>query len=43
MVRSLIEKGKTGKLKFRNAEGVAYDARLLLANPSTGELALERE
>lgn len=41
MVRSLIEKGKTGKLKFKNGTGEAYEARILLANPGTGELALE--
>ena len=43
MVRSLIEKGKTSKLKFKTASGETYAARLLLANRSTGELALERE
>ena len=43
MVRSLIEKGKTGKLKFKSASGEPYDARIVLANPATGELALERE
>ncbi|GIO12028.1 DNA topoisomerase [Cohnella xylanilytica] len=43
MVRSLIEKGKTGKLKFKDASGESYDARIALANPNTGELALERE
>jgi len=42
MVRSLIEKGKTGKLKFKNAAGEAYEARLKLVNPSTGELGLEK-
>ncbi|WP_080832377.1 type IA DNA topoisomerase [Cohnella massiliensis] len=41
MVRSLIEKGKTGKLKFKNGAGEAYEARILLVNPGTGELALE--
>ncbi|MBB6731371.1 topoisomerase C-terminal repeat-containing protein, partial [Cohnella zeiphila] len=43
MVRSLIEKGRTSKLKFKSASGESYDARLRLANPATGELALERE
>lgn len=42
MVRSLIEKGKTGRLKFKNTAGEAYEARLKLINPSTGELALEK-
>ncbi|WP_027094431.1 type IA DNA topoisomerase [Cohnella thermotolerans] len=43
MARSLVTKGKTGKLKFKDASGATYDARIVLANPSTGELALERE
>lgn len=43
MVRSLIEKGKTGKLKFKQPDGTAFEARLLLADPSTGELSQVRE
>ncbi|RUS48834.1 type IA DNA topoisomerase [Cohnella sp. AR92] len=43
MVRSLIEKGKTSKLKFKDASGESYDARIVLSNPSTGELTVERE
>nr|WP_281064875.1 type IA DNA topoisomerase [Cohnella lubricantis] len=43
MVRSLIEKGRTNKLKFKDAAGESYDARIVLRNAGTGELALERE
>ncbi|THF74143.1 type IA DNA topoisomerase [Cohnella fermenti] len=43
MVRSLLEKGRTSKLKFKHASGEPYDARIILANPATGELSLERE
>lgn len=42
MVRSLIEKGRTSKLKFKDASGASVDGRLVLRNPATGELALER-
>lgn len=43
MVKSLVEKGKTGKLKFGGKDGEApFEARIALANSSTGELALER-
>ena len=41
MVRSLIEKGKTGKLKFKRVDGTEFEARLLLADPATGELRQE--
>lgn len=43
MVRSLIEKGKTGKLKFKQTDGTEFEARLLLADPRTGELTQARE
>ncbi|MFD0673754.1 DNA topoisomerase 3 [Cohnella sp. GCM10027633] len=43
MVKSLAEKGKTAKLKFGGKDGEeAYEARIALVNPATGELALER-
>ncbi len=43
MVKSLAEKGKTGKLKFGGQDGEEpFEARIALVNPSTGELALER-
>jgi len=42
MVRSLIEKGKTSRLKFRDERGEAYQARIVLKDASTGELGLER-
>jgi DNA topoisomerase-3 len=42
MIRSLIEKGKTSKLKFKNGDGADFEGRLLLNNPTTGELKLER-
>lgn len=43
MVRSLIEKGRTSKLKFKDAAGQTYDARIVLRDAGTGELALERD
>lgn len=43
MVKSLAEKGKTGKLKFGGKDGEeAFEARILLVDPTTGKLALER-
>ncbi|RKP50169.1 type IA DNA topoisomerase [Cohnella endophytica] len=43
MVKALIEKGKTGKLKFGGKDGEEpYEARIVLNNDMTGELALER-
>ncbi|MFB9274002.1 type IA DNA topoisomerase [Cohnella cellulosilytica] len=44
MVKSLIGKGRTGKLKFPGTGGgEAFEARIVLKNDKTGELALERE
>jgi DNA topoisomerase-3 len=43
MIRALIEKGKTGKLKFGGkADEEAFEGRIVLSNTDTGELALER-
>ncbi|WP_256758746.1 type IA DNA topoisomerase [Cohnella sp. WQ 127256] len=42
MVKALIEKGKTGKLKFGKGDEEAYEARIVLKNEATGELELER-
>ncbi|MBB6672366.1 type IA DNA topoisomerase [Cohnella nanjingensis] len=42
MVSSLIEKGQTGKLKFKDEHGASFDGRLTLADPATGALKLER-
>ncbi len=42
MVKALIEKGKTGKLKFGKGDEEAYEARIVLSNRDNGELALER-
>ncbi|WP_130616337.1 type IA DNA topoisomerase [Cohnella abietis] len=43
MVKALIEKGKTSKLKFGGkADEEAYEARIILKNEATGELVLER-
>ncbi|MDB4865822.1 MAG: type topoisomerase, partial [Cohnella sp.] len=42
MIRSLVEKGKTGKLKLKDDEGAPLEGRLVLTNPATGELVLER-
>ncbi|OXS60552.1 DNA topoisomerase III [Cohnella sp. CIP 111063] len=44
MVKALIGKGRTGKLKFPGTGGgEAFEARIVLKNDKTGELALERE
>ncbi|WP_123043105.1 type IA DNA topoisomerase [Cohnella candidum] len=40
-VRTIIEKGKTAKLKVKDESG-EFEARLVLADPATGELKLER-
>jgi DNA topoisomerase-3 len=42
IVKTLIEKGKTSKLKFGKSEGEVFEARILLKNTDTGELGLER-
>ncbi|WP_438431356.1 DNA topoisomerase 3 [Gorillibacterium sp. sgz500922] len=41
MVRQLAEKGRTGKLKFSDADG-SFDGRLVLRDPATGALELHR-
>ncbi|RXT15217.1 type IA DNA topoisomerase [Ammoniphilus sp. CFH 90114] len=41
MVKTLITKGKTGKLKFKSKTGHQYEAKLVLKSESTGELELE--
>lgn len=41
-VRTLITKGKTGKLKFSDNDGNAYEARIVMSNPATGAIALEQ-
>ncbi|QMV42877.1 type IA DNA topoisomerase [Cohnella cholangitidis] len=44
MVKTLIEKGKTSKLKFGGKDGEeSFEARIVLKNVATGELALDRE
>jgi len=44
MVKALIGKGKTGKLKFAGAGGEeTFEARIVLRNEATGELSLERQ
>lgn len=42
MVRSLIEKGKTSLLTFKQNNGDDVRARLILADPATGALKQER-
>lgn len=43
MAKSLVEKGKTAKLKFGGKDGEeAFEARIALKDETTGELALER-
>lgn len=41
MVRKLLQKGETGKLKFTE-NGESFEAKLVLADPSTGRLELRR-
>ncbi len=41
MVRSLIEKGRTAKLKFKDEAGEIFEGRLVLKDRITGELNLE--
>ncbi len=44
MVKALIGKGRTGKLKFAGSDGgEAFEAKIVLKDDRTGELALERE
>jgi len=42
MVRSLIEKGKTNKLKLKDDAGNEFEGRLVLVDPNRGGLAVER-
>ncbi|WP_040949628.1 topoisomerase C-terminal repeat-containing protein, partial [Gorillibacterium massiliense] len=42
MIKALIEKGKTGKLKFKSQTDEPFEARLVLKNTVTGALELER-
>lgn len=41
MVRSLITKGKTNKLKFKSKDGKPYEAKIVLIDKETGKLELE--
>jgi DNA topoisomerase-3 len=41
MVKMLIEKGRTNKLKLTDEAGQAIEAKIALTNPTTGELKLE--
>jgi DNA topoisomerase III len=41
MVKALIEKGKTSKLKFKREDGTAFEARIVLKDTNTGGLELE--
>ncbi|WP_135553510.1 type IA DNA topoisomerase [Paenibacillus cymbidii] len=42
MVRSLIEKGRTSKLKFKSKTGAPFEARIVLKDTAKGTLELER-
>lgn len=42
MVKALIEKGATGKLKFKRPDGTSYNGRLKLIDPVTGKLKIEQ-
>jgi hypothetical protein len=41
MVKMIIQKGRTNKLKLTDEAGQAIEAKIALANKTTGELALE--
>jgi DNA topoisomerase-3 len=43
MIKTLIQKGKTNKLKFKDNNDKPYDARIVLKDPTTGGLELEYE
>ncbi|WP_274364562.1 type IA DNA topoisomerase [Paenibacillus thermotolerans] len=42
MIKSLIEKGKTGKLKFKAKDGSSFEAKIALTDRNTGKIELER-
>ncbi|GIP34679.1 type IA DNA topoisomerase [Paenibacillus sp. J2TS4] len=42
MVKSLIQKGSTNKLKFKSSSGQSYEGKLILADRNTGDLGMER-
>lgn len=41
MIRTLIEKGKTNKLKLKREDGSVYEAKIVLKDRQTGALELE--
>jgi DNA topoisomerase-3 len=41
MIRSLLTKGRTNRLKLTDASGRSYDARLVLVDRNTGKLGIE--
>jgi DNA topoisomerase-3 len=41
MIKTLIEKGKTNKLKLKSSDGRSYEARIMLKDTNTGGLELE--
>lgn len=41
MVKALIDKGLTNKLKFISPEGQPYEAKIILSNRETGQLTLQ--
>lgn len=42
MIRVLIEKGRTGKLKFQSDNGATFEAKIILKDRQTGRIELER-
>jgi DNA topoisomerase-3 len=42
MIKSLIEKGSTQVLSFKQEDGTTQKARIVLSNPETGELQIEQ-
>lgn len=43
MIKSLLQKGVTQALTFKEGDGTSFKAKLRIADPNTGELALERQ
>lgn len=41
-IKTLIEKGRTAKLKLTDESGGSFDGRIVLADPATGRLAAEK-
>jgi DNA topoisomerase III len=42
IIKDLLQKGKTAKLKFKNPSGESYDAVMILKDPKTGEIGINK-